>query len=117
MSRTANVEKSEDGKVKTHRGVFDMSPAFDKALELWCVEQDKTRTSVLRAAVAQYIDYSGELVTLVDRAASAKVAGEKRSATMQATKKAASILDQLKAKLIAGGDLDMSDIKALILQG
>lgn len=112
MSKTANVSTTDSD---TKRVIVDIPTGLHNLLEKASVDADATKHSIMLVSLGQYVGYTGVDIGLLSRSASHKQAGEKRHAKMAETKKSASLLTTLKAKLTSGEELSMDDIKALIL--
>jgi len=126
MSLTANVPiTTDDDKDTIKRLTADISEEFDLAVNEYCKDADIARSSIIRAAVAEYVGYADRVVgededgnpimelALVKRSDVYKAAGIKRAAAMGTTRKKASQADALKAAL-ASGDVTIEQLKAMM---
>lgn len=118
MARTANVDApaNNDGKPKNlSLSGSNVTPEFYNAATSWLknynsdkAEQDEwNKSDLVKASVADYIGYTGATSTVPT--------GGGAGAAMRVRAQKATLVDQLKAKLLAGGDLNLDDIKNMIL--
>lgn len=118
MARSANVVDGVDSDVEkgpSTKIMISMPLEMAAMLEAYALNNNVTKVSWATNNLAGALGYVGPGVELIKRDEAHKKAGERRSAKMQATKKSATLLEQLKAKLVAGGDLNMDELKAMII--
>lgn len=117
MSRTANVPTSDNNKTVIHRLTCDISVPFDKHVDLWVAEHDITRASAIRKFCADgfgYVSSDPDEIALVTRSTAYEAAGAKRKVAFEQTRKKASELDLLKAKL-QSGEISAEDLVKMLL--
>lgn len=117
MARTNGVAIAESTESKHYRLTADISPEFNAHVNLWVDKNDITKTSAIRKFCADGFGYvgTGSELDLIKQSEAAAAAGVKRSASFQETSKKASMMDMLKAKLLAGEEISNADLAALLL--
>lgn len=118
MARTANTPAATDNNGKPKNlslSGSNVTEEFYNAATSWLksynadkAEKDEwNKSDLVKRAVADYIGFGGQVSTVA--------AGGGAGQAMKVRAQKASLVDELKAKLLSGGELSMDDIKNMIL--